>query len=64
MGGAGGGPSKDFVGSGPNGGSPTSFDIPATELEAARPQVVIKETLILSNRIVSSIVFLSPLVIY
>ena len=39
MGGAGGGSSKDFGGSGVNGGSPTSFDIPATELEAARPQV-------------------------
>ena len=40
MGGAGGVPSKEFVGSsGVNGGSPTSFDIPATELEAARPQV-------------------------
>ena len=39
MGGAGGGSSKDFGGSGINGGSPTSFDIPATELEAARPQV-------------------------
>ena len=41
MGGAGGGSSKDFGGSGVNGGSPTSFDIPATELEAARPQVSI-----------------------
>ena len=40
MGGAGGVPPKEFVGGGGvNGGSPTSFDIPANELEAARPQV-------------------------
>ena len=39
MGGTGGGPST-LGGGGLNGGSPTSFDIPATELEAARPQVI------------------------
>ena len=33
-------PGKEFHGgSGANGSSPTSFDIPANELEAARPQV-------------------------
>ena len=38
--GAGGVPPKDFVESrGVNGGSPTSFDLPPNELEAARPQV-------------------------
>ena len=37
---AGGIPGKEFHGgNGANGSSPTSFDIPANELEAARPQV-------------------------
>ena len=40
MGGAGGVPAKEFLGSsGVNGGSPTSFEMATTELEAARPQV-------------------------
>ena len=43
MGGTGGGPST-LGGGGLNGGSPTSFDIPATELEAARPQVIKRNT--------------------
>jgi len=44
MGGTGGGPST-LGGGGLNGGSPTSFDIPATELEAARPQTAGEEEL-------------------
>ena len=40
MGGTGGIPTKEFIGgSGVNGGSPTSFELAANELEAARPQV-------------------------